>query len=123
MDIIRERLEKNLPNYDCVLMDMMMPVMDGTGATGEIRKMEKEFGVKKPHVVVGLSANIGPEYTERIKRAGMDGSMSKPFYPATLRNTLVSVCNGTYNGFAKHSSEAGSVSSRPDNKKPPSGEK
>ena len=88
VDIVKERFEKKLPSYDCILMDMMMPVMDGATATVEIRKMEKQFAVQKPHTIVGLSANVGPEYTEQVKNAGMDGSMSKPFYPATLRNTL-----------------------------------
>jgi CheY-like chemotaxis protein len=92
VDLIRDRFEKKLPNYDCILMDMMMPVMDGATATVEIRKMEKKFGIAKPHTIVGLSANVGPEYTEQVKKAGMDGSMSKPFYPATLRATLNSVC-------------------------------
>ena len=106
IDLIRERFEKKLPNFDCVLMDMMMPVMDGATATLEIRKMEKEFGTtNKPHIIVGLSANVGPEYTEQVKKAGMDGSMSKPFYPATLRNTLVSVKKGTYLGFQRNSAE------------------
>lgn len=31
----------------------------------------------------------------------MNGSMSKPFYPATLRNTLASVFKGTYLGFSR----------------------
>ena len=53
----------------------------------------------------GLSANVGPEYTEQVKKAGMDGSMSKPFYPATLRNTLSAVFKGTYMGFNRISGE------------------
>ena len=93
VDMVKARLEKKLPNYDCILMDMMMPVMDGGTATVEIRKMEKQFAVETPHTIVGLSANVGPEYTEQIKKAGMDGSLSKPFYPATLRNTLARPVN------------------------------
>ena len=86
--------------YDCVLMDMMMPVMDGEAATRAIRDLELKMGRgDKRHVIVGLSANVGPEYTARVKAAGMDGSLSKPFYPATLRNTLLQVRQGTYKGF------------------------
>jgi len=104
VDMIRERFANNLPNFDCILMDLMMPVMNGAQATIEIREMEKAQG-KKPHMIVGLSANVGPEYTEQVKSAGMDGSMSKPFYPATLRNTLFAVFKGTYLGFNRSSGE------------------
>ena len=90
--------------YDCVLMDMMMPVMDGAEATKRIRALETEFAVRGAAAtrmpIVGLSANVGPEYTARVKAAGMDGTLSKPFYPATLRSTLASVKKGEYQGFA-----------------------
>ena len=104
---IKKRLSEGTENYDCVLMDMMMPVMDGAEATREIRRLEKiSLGAdRKPHVIIGLSANVGPEYTAKVKLAGMNGSMSKPFYPATLRATLASVMNGTYQGFARVSGE------------------
>lgn len=112
---VKDRFEKKLPNYDCILMDMMMPVMDGITATAEIRKLEKEYGVA-PHNIVGLSANVGPEYTQQIKEAGMNGSMSKPFYPATLRNTLSSILKGTYAGFDRFSDEfVNSIASKPGN--------
>ena len=106
VDAVTRVFESGKPNYDCVLMDMMMPVMDGATATRAIRALEREYGrVDRPHVIVGLSANVGPEYTAQVKAAGMDGSMSKPFYPATLRNTLSTVFQGTYAGFAQDHGE------------------
>ena len=107
VELIKKRLGQGTRNYDCVLMDMMMPVMDGAEATREIRRLEKISlrNDQKPHVIVGLSANVGPEYTSKVKLAGMNGSMSKPFYPATLRATLANVMNGTYQGFARVSGE------------------
>jgi CheY-like chemotaxis protein len=81
-------------------MDMMMPIMDGAAATEAIREIELKMGRgENRHVIVGLSANVGSEYLARIKEAGMDGTLSKPFYPATLRQTLLQVKNGTYEGF------------------------
>ena len=49
----------------------------------------------------------------------MDGSMSKPFYPATLRNVLSSVFQGAYAGFGQDGGEgnarAASVQAKPGN--------
>jgi len=100
LECVRYRMQNYLPNYDCILMDMMMPVMDGAVATEAIREIEAKMGRRENrHVIVGLSANVGAEYLARIKEAGMDGTLSKPFYPATLRQTLLQVKNGTYDGF------------------------
>ena len=110
VELIRRRLEAGEPTYDCVLMDMMMPVLDGAAATRRIRELERKHGRESsPHVIVGLSANVGPEYTARVKAAGMDGSLSKPFYPATLRATLSSVRRGAYLGFAARRTEGEGV--------------
>ena len=98
VDMVTARFDQGKPGYDCILMDMMMPIMDGATATTEIRALEQRRRLT-PQTIVGLSANVGPEYTARVKAAGMDGSMSKPFYPATLRNTLLNVKKGTYVGF------------------------
>ena len=120
VEAVTRLFDSGAPNYDCVLMDMMMPVMDGASATRAIRALERERGrADTPHVIVGLSANVGPEYTAQVRAAGMDGSMSKPFYPATLRNVLSSVFQGAYAGFGQDGGEgnarAAGVQAKPGN--------
>ncbi|MBN8929054.1 MAG: hypothetical protein BGO51_09180 [Rhodospirillales bacterium 69-11] len=62
--------------YELVLMDVMMPVMDGLAASRAIRAMPAPRG-RTP--IVGLTANAQPEDEKACRAAGMDGFVAKPF--------------------------------------------
>lgn len=64
-------------DFDCVLMDVQMPIMDGISATNEIRRREKMKRFKTP--IIALTANAMPKDRKRCLSAGMDGFLSKPF--------------------------------------------
>lgn len=63
--------------YDCVLMDMRMPVMDGVTATRKIRASEREYLKRVP--IIALSANAFEEDVKLCRDAGMNDHISKPF--------------------------------------------
>jgi CheY-like chemotaxis protein len=67
---------------DLILMDMVMPVMDGIAATQAVRQSLPEPQRQTP--VIGLTANVTPQDLERFEAAGLNGLMLKPFDPATL---------------------------------------
>jgi CheY-like chemotaxis protein len=67
---------------DLVLMDMVMPVMDGIAATQALRQEGSEPICRVP--VLGLTANVNPEDLARFKAAGLSDVMLKPFEPADL---------------------------------------
>lgn len=69
-------------NYDIVLMDIQMPVMDGITAVGMIREMEK--ATSKHQVVVAMTAHAMSGDKERFLEAGMDGHLVKPFKAVDL---------------------------------------
>ncbi len=73
--------------YDLILMDCQMPVMDGFEATRLIRAHEKANG-RKPVAVVALTANAIRGDAERCLAAGMDGYLAKPFQASELRAAL-----------------------------------
>ncbi len=72
--------------YDLILMDYMMPVMDGIEATEALRSMEGEYYQSVP--VVALTANEAPDAKENCLMAGMDDFISKPVEPKELRAVL-----------------------------------
>lgn len=72
--------------YDLVLMDCQMPVMNGFEATREIRKRE---GDSKKHLkIYAMTASNLKEDQEACYEAGMDGFFSKPFDKAKMEKSL-----------------------------------
>jgi CheY-like chemotaxis protein len=66
--------------YDIILMDLQMPILDGLGATAEIRATE--LGKKVP--IVALTANAAGGEREKVIAAGMDDYLAKPFRAGDL---------------------------------------
>ena len=72
-------------NYDVVLMDIQMPVMDGYTSAMEIRK----FNTTLP--ILALSASVFLEVRDKILQSGMNGFVFKPFNPEELFNRIEEV--------------------------------
>ena len=72
-----EIFEKSRPGeFDVILMDIMMPVMNGYNATKRIRSMDREDAKEIP--IIAMTANAFTEDRIRAKKAGMDEHISKP---------------------------------------------
>ena len=82
---------RDLP-FDVVLMDVMMPGMDGIEATRMIRAMPPPLG-KLP--VFGLTAHIAPEDHAIFRAAGMDDILTKPVTAKALAGVLAPVVAAT----------------------------
>ena len=66
-------------DYDVILMDIMMPVLDGLEATFQIRKFEKETPSKNHTPVIAITANTLDNDRDKCIETGMDEYMAKPF--------------------------------------------
>ena len=75
--------------YDAIVMDVMMPVMDGLEATRRIRGLARQDAVTVP--IIAASANAFDEDIKRSLAAGMDAHISKPISTDKLRETLASL--------------------------------
>ena len=73
-------------DYDMILMDVQMPVMDGLEATRRIRSGENPLGRTIP--ILAMTANAFLEDMQKSKEAGMDEHLSKPVDIAALEQTV-----------------------------------
>ena len=69
-----------IKNLDLILMDLMMPIMDGYEATLQIRKKDKKIPI------LAMSANAYMQDIQKCYQAGMNGHISKPLYLEDLKD-------------------------------------
>lgn len=85
-----ERIRSTQPGaYDVILMDIMMPVMNGLEATSTIRSMEREDCHTIP--IIAMSANAFDDDLKKSVECGMNGHLSKPVEVDKLFQTLDAV--------------------------------
>ncbi|WP_048692872.1 hybrid sensor histidine kinase/response regulator [Catenovulum maritimum] len=74
-------------HYLLVLMDCMLPGIDGYTATHEIRALEKTAG-SKPTPIIALTADVTSQNEKKCLSAGMDAYVTKPFNFAELQDCI-----------------------------------
>ena len=81
-------LYKNAPagHYDAILMDLMMPVMDGTAAARAIRELPRDDAADIP--IIALTANICTDISTDPAYVDMDDCLFKPVQSSLLQTTL-----------------------------------
>ena len=76
-------------DFDCIIMDLMMPVMDGFEASERIRNLDREDAHTIP--IIPLSASSSEEDMEKAVESGMNGYLVKPVSIDLLKHTLQSM--------------------------------
>lgn len=74
-------------DFDIVLMDISMPVMDGFAATKEIRKYESETGALRTPIIC-VSAHAFEDQRQKSAESGMDDYLTKPVNKTTLMTMI-----------------------------------
>jgi len=84
-----EAIEKfNESKFDLILMDIMMPRMDGLQATIKIREIESTGRLEKKTPIIAITANAMNNDRDQCLSAGMDEFMTKPFNIEKLKYLL-----------------------------------
>lgn len=78
----------NQGDIDLILMDIMLPEMNGFEITREIRKQEEENDVKQPVPIIAVTANTLDNDREKCLNAGMDEYLPKPFTAQDLYRVI-----------------------------------
>lgn len=87
VNMLIDQFDKGIYNrYDCILMDIQMPVMNGYDATRAIRNIPFPKDVHVP--IIAMTANVFEEDRQNAFAAGMDGHLSKPIDVAQLTEIL-----------------------------------
>ena len=90
---ILKTFEKSAPgDYDMILMDVQMPVMNGYEATKAIRRSSHELAKKIP--IIAMTANAFSEDIQHSLAAGMNAHVSKPIEMRVLEKTIRSIKTG-----------------------------
>jgi CheY-like chemotaxis protein len=84
-----EKFKKN--NFNCILMDIRMPEMDGKKATQIIREIEKSD--KKQIPIIAVTAVAPYENDNEYMEAGMNAYILKPISPDLLKDILQKIIN------------------------------
>ena len=90
---VLETFERSIPGeYDMILMDVQMPVMNGYEATKAIRRSSHELAKKIP--IIAMTANAFSEDIQHSLAAGMNAHVSKPVEIKVLEKTIRSIKSG-----------------------------
>ena len=90
---VLEAFEQSAPgDYDMILMDVQMPVMNGYEATKAIRRSSHELAKTIP--IIAMTANAFSEDIQHSLAAGMNAHISKPVDMKTLEKTIRSIKSG-----------------------------
>ena len=72
--------------YDVILMDIMMPIMDGLEATVKIREVEQSRNASRRTPIIAITANTMDNDRSKCISYGMDDFMAKPFDVEKLKS-------------------------------------
>lgn len=91
-EAVQKFKESDINSIDIILMDVMMPIMDGYKATKTIRDLDRKDSKNVP--IVAMTANAFAEDKIKAKQEGMNGHISKPLDTKQVIKVIAKLVNG-----------------------------
>ena len=86
-----EILSRKRAQISLIMLDLMMPVMDGYTATRKIRELERSDAKTVP--IIAMTANAFKEDAEKCIAVGMNAHLAKPLDIEKMKMTIKSICS------------------------------
>lgn len=100
--------DRAAPQFDLVLTDIQMPLMDGNTVVRKLRLLEKDSGRSRRLPIVAVTAHALPDEQQAMRQSGIDSIVTKPVSPAELRRVIMA-CSGGSSSSATQANSATSV--------------
>ncbi len=101
----------NVNEFDVVLMDIQMPVMDGLQATNLIRQQEKFANLP----IIAMSAGVTLDEQEKCQHSGMNDFIAKPINPVAMLKTLTHIFKADIVEYTEIQTKTNTILSRYEN--------
>lgn len=86
------RNEADAIQFDLVLTDVQMPLMDGLTVARKVRALERAYGTEQHLPIIAVTAHARPEEAESMLSAGIDAVLTKPIEPDQLTEAIEGFC-------------------------------
>ncbi|OAL87626.1 GacS-like sensor histidine kinase [Acinetobacter terrae] len=96
LEIIKNRIEQDLPAFDVVFMDIQMPVMSGIDTTRAIRSLESTLENHKRLPIIALTAHALADEKQKLLQVGMDDYVTKPIQMDQIIQILTQLTSETF---------------------------
>ena len=95
--------EADAVDFDVILIDVEMPIMDGVTCTKRIRQLEKEKKLTHHMHIIAITANARKEQLDRVIQAGCDDVLPKPF---RVKECLQKIRQNLHNSRSKRTGDS-----------------
>ena len=98
-ELLKKQQNSQEKPFDIILMDWMMPGMDGIETS---RRIKEDLSLSHTPTIIMVTSHAREELVHQAEKVGVDGFLSKPLSPSSLLDILVDLCGEQEQGIITH---------------------